>query len=205
MEARPSKSRPSPPTAHVIVVFGAGLDRAGRPSAGLEARLRRARAQAQRHPAARLLVSGGAVSHPKPEAEAMAEWLIAHGVAEARIIREAEARFTLDNAEKVADLVRTLGSRRVDLVTEAYHMPRSAALLRAAFTARALQVELLESPAPDAAPSPARAAAERNKLIRDQRDQADLHRRFTPSMDVSSPGGKDPSTRNPSGGERASK
>ncbi len=135
----------------------------------------------------------------------MAEWLTAHGVTQARIVREPEARYTLDNAEKVADLVRSRGLRRVELVTEVYHMPRSAALLRAAFTARNLQVELLESPAPDAAPSSPRAASERNKLVRDQRDQAAVHRRFVRCTNGVLPEVEDPSSRNPFANRWASK
>lgn len=174
-----SKAIDTPPpdlnAEHAIVVFGAALDDAGRPGIHLRARLQQALRLAERYPSAVLVLSGGPVAHAKPEAEAMAEWLIDRKVAPERIVREPAARYTLDNAERVAPLLRALGVRTVDLVTEAFHMSRSEAVMRGALTARGLTVDLRRSPAPDATLEPGRAAKEQHKKARDLRTQAGLH------------------------------
>ncbi len=158
-----------------IVVFGSGLTEAGRPGPGLQARLRRALSLACRYTEADIIVSGGSVSHGRPEADAMAEWLVERGLAPGRIVLESEARYTLDNAERVAPLLVDRDIQRIHLVTEAFHMPRSEALMRGALQARGVSVELQGWAAPDASDPPGRAEGEAEKLVRDLRAQADLH------------------------------
>ena len=117
------------PSHRAIVVFGAATQADGRPSPKLEARLEAALDEAVQDPAAILIVSGGPVTGPA-EGPLMAEWLSARGVDPARIIVEPKARYTLDNAERVAPLVAACGAREVTLVTSDSHMPRSLGLLR---------------------------------------------------------------------------
>jgi uncharacterized SAM-binding protein YcdF (DUF218 family) len=134
---------------HAIVVFGAAVDRSGRPRRPLVRRLRRALAEATRDPAALVVVSGGALGGRPAEAAAMHAWLVAEGVDPARILLEPHARSTFDNASLCAALVAGAGVRRVTLVTEGYHMPRARLLLSRALARRGVRVPVQASAAPD--------------------------------------------------------
>lgn len=79
----------------------------------------------------------------------MRDWLVAEGLDVARVIVEAEARSTLENARHCADLVAAGGFQRVTLVTERFHMLRARSLLVRALGMRGLRVELRISAAPD--------------------------------------------------------
>jgi uncharacterized SAM-binding protein YcdF (DUF218 family) len=130
------------------VVFGCPVRSDGAPTSALGRRLGRALELAVGDPAATLIVSGGAVIGPC-EAQAMARWLEERGVDAARILREEAARDTLENAVFSAALVRQLGAREVSLVTERYHIARSAALLRAALRRSGVPARVHPAPAPD--------------------------------------------------------
>lgn len=56
------------------------------------------------------MLSGAAVRGRFTEAEAMRRWLVGNGVAAHRITMEPSARFTLENAELSAALVRNMGA-----------------------------------------------------------------------------------------------
>lgn len=113
---------------NVIVVFGAATLPSGRPGPSLTARLNQALREARRDVKAPIIVSGGAVKGPA-EGPAMERWLVAHGVRRERIIVEAEALYTLDNAMRVAPLIAGLKASCVKLVTSDFHMRRSQTLL----------------------------------------------------------------------------
>jgi uncharacterized SAM-binding protein YcdF (DUF218 family) len=77
-----------------------------------------------------VIVAGGTTwreRDARPEAEVGAEALAAFGVPSERIIREGTSRTTWENAREVAVLLGggAGGSRRVALVTSAWHMPRA--------------------------------------------------------------------------------
>lgn len=76
--------------------------------------------------------SGGHDALGYSYADVMARTLVEEGVAEQDIWREGRARSTYESAVNVATLLRGKGIRRIVLVTEGYHMPRSAALFRRA-------------------------------------------------------------------------
>lgn len=61
-----------------------------------------------------------------PEAEVMRQWLLRLGVSESMIYVENAARNTWENAALTQTLLDKAGIRRVLLVTNAWHMPRSA-------------------------------------------------------------------------------
>lgn len=95
-------------------------------------RLRHAAKLAQRYPEARVLVSGGQAfenGSGRSEADAMAALLMEFGVAQGRIVREANSRTTAQNADFVAAQV---GTRTWLLVTSAFHMPRAMGSFRKA-------------------------------------------------------------------------
>ncbi|SMC21363.1 Uncharacterized SAM-binding protein YcdF, DUF218 family [Andreprevotia lacus DSM 23236] len=80
-----------------IIVLGSGLD-GDRPSPMLQARLNRARQLAGQYPHAVLVVSGGqGLSEAVSEADAMRTDLLAHGIADSRILREDRSTSTQEN------------------------------------------------------------------------------------------------------------
>lgn len=135
--------------AHVILVFGAAVDHDGRPGGPLARRLRCALAEAGADPLASVIVSGGHVHGRPAEAPAMRDWLVAEGLAAARIVVEGAAKSTYENARHCANLIADQGFRRITLVTERYHIMRSRLLLARALAERGLRVELRMSAAPD--------------------------------------------------------
>jgi uncharacterized SAM-binding protein YcdF (DUF218 family) len=78
-------------------------------------------------PGSKLLLSGGAVFDPVPEAEVMARIAGLLGVKPQDIILETDSRDTQDQANNIAAM---MGRERFILVTSAVHMPRSMALFR---------------------------------------------------------------------------
>jgi uncharacterized SAM-binding protein YcdF (DUF218 family) len=78
-------------------------------------------------PGSKLLLSGGGVFDPVPEAAVMARVAGVLGVKPQDIRLETESRDTADQTRIVADL---LGRERFILVTSAAHMPRAMALFR---------------------------------------------------------------------------
>ena len=78
-------------------------------------------------PGSKLLLSGGRVFDPVPEAEVMAQIAELLGVKPQDISLESDSRDTADQAEIIAKMI---GRERFILVTSAFHMPRSMALFR---------------------------------------------------------------------------
>jgi uncharacterized SAM-binding protein YcdF (DUF218 family) len=78
-------------------------------------------------PGSRLLLSGGAISDPVPEAEVMARIAIILGVNPEDISLEKDSWDTAAEAEIIAKMI---GPEKIILVTSAAHMPRSMALFR---------------------------------------------------------------------------
>ena len=78
-------------------------------------------------PGSKLLLSGGGVFDPVPEAEVMAQIAGLLGVKPQDISLETDSRDTADQAEIIAEKI---GRERFILVTSAVHMPRSMALFR---------------------------------------------------------------------------
>jgi uncharacterized SAM-binding protein YcdF (DUF218 family) len=82
----------------------------------------------QRHlPGCKLLLSGGAVFQPVPEAEVMAGAARELGVSEKDMVLESASRDTEEQARRIRNIV---GRDKFILVTSAAHMPRSMALFR---------------------------------------------------------------------------
>ena len=78
-------------------------------------------------PGSKLLLSGGGVFDPVPEAEVMAQIAGLLGVKPQDISLETDSRDTADQAKIVAEMI---GREKFILVTSAVHMPRSMALFR---------------------------------------------------------------------------
>lgn len=82
--------------------------------------------------APRILVTGGVVGIQgpagQPEADMMADILVAMGVPEEAILKERASQNTIQNAENSREILAAEGIERIVLVTSAMHMPRSAAI-----------------------------------------------------------------------------
>lgn len=114
-----------------IVVFGAAVAADGTPSAALARRLEAATRAAAEFPASRVLVTGGAVHSPVPEAPVMAAALVDAGLARERLVVEDQARTTWESATRIAGLLADRGdAKAVVLVTSGYHTPRCRLFLR---------------------------------------------------------------------------
>lgn len=79
--------------------------------------------------APRVIVSGGTSISGQTEAQAMEQFLTELGVPDRAILRDDNARNTIEN---IAEVRRLVGDERVALVTSAYHMPRAMRLARLA-------------------------------------------------------------------------
>jgi len=114
-----------------IVVLGSPLARGGRLTDILEERV--AAAAALYHAGGgRHVVATGGVTHgaPRAEADALAEGLVAAGIPD--VLVERDALTTAENAQLTARLLEPLGARRVWLVTQPFHGRRAALLFRRA-------------------------------------------------------------------------
>lgn len=109
-----------------VVVLGAQVD-GTTPSIMLEERLLRAESYLEEHPEAPCIVSGGQGSGEQiSEAEAMADWLEAHGISADRIFLEAESTSTAENLRFSAALIRRENlSPSVVIVTNEFHECRA--------------------------------------------------------------------------------
>jgi uncharacterized SAM-binding protein YcdF (DUF218 family) len=110
-------------------VFGAGVRPDGSPSQPLARRIDLAAELAERHPQARLFLSGAVGQNPPSEAAVMAAAL-GHRVDRARLILDEESRDTLQTARAAAAYARSAGLVRAIACTERYHQPRARMLLR---------------------------------------------------------------------------
>lgn len=112
------------------MVLGAAVWSGGRPSAAMRRRVERAADLFHSGAAPRLLVTGGLGRHPPAEAEVMAR--IAEGlrVPRAVILKEGRARTTWESARYCYSILRELGSGRVLLVTDDWHLPRALLAFR---------------------------------------------------------------------------
>ncbi len=78
-------------------------------------------------PGSKVLLSGGGVYDPVPEAEVMARIAVLLGVKPEDITLERDSR---DTEQEAAIIAKMVGARQFILVTSAAHMPRSVALFK---------------------------------------------------------------------------
>ncbi len=126
--ARDESSSP----AGVALVLGAGL-RGERMTLTLARRMQVAAAYLRAHPRVTALVSGGqGAGESRTEAAAMADYLVAHGVAPERIVREERSTSTWENLRFSQELLRELPGppAPVLIVTSDFHVPRALLLGR---------------------------------------------------------------------------
>lgn len=112
------------------IVLGAMLRPDGSPSPAMERRVARGVALLAEGRVRHLLMSGGPVGHPTPEAWAMRDLALAVGVPAAQIVVEDRSRNTIENARLSAPLAAARGWRRLLVVSDAYHLPRALYVFR---------------------------------------------------------------------------
>ncbi|MGL4174547.1 MAG: SanA/YdcF family protein [Dermatophilaceae bacterium] len=119
---------PDAPSAPVVLVLGAGLDAAGRPSPYLAARLDVAAELVENGRARVALVSGDNRFVDYDEPTAMLDGLVERGVPASAIVRDFAGRDTYDSCVRAR---RIFGVDRVLVVSQGYHLPRAVAICRA--------------------------------------------------------------------------
>ncbi|MFO1128438.1 MAG: YdcF family protein [Rhodospirillales bacterium] len=80
--------------------------------------------------AGHLVLSGGSIGPPPPEAHLMRQIALDLGVDEDRIVVEDTSRNTFENAVYTGAFIRRRGWRRVVVVTDAYHLRRALYIFR---------------------------------------------------------------------------
>lgn len=116
--------------ADVLVVLGARVLPGGEPSAALRARVEKAVALYRQGLAPRLLFSGGEGVHPPSEARVMLELALGLGVPSEACLLEERSHSTEQNARFSSELLRSLGARRVVVVSDPYHLLRARQYFR---------------------------------------------------------------------------
>lgn len=114
-----------------IVIFGAAVRPDGTPSGAMRLRVEAALETGRRLKQPLYVPTGGQGRYGAPEAQVMADALVAAGIAPDDILQEPTAVNTLRSALACAALLGR-GRRRVYVATSAYHMPRCVVLLRLA-------------------------------------------------------------------------
>jgi uncharacterized SAM-binding protein YcdF (DUF218 family) len=114
----------------VVVVLGARVLPGGQPSPALQARIEKAVELYHQGLAPRLLFSGGVGVHPPSEARVMRELAVRLGVPSEACLLEEQSHSTEQNARFSADVLRSLGARRVVVVSDPYHLLRARQYFR---------------------------------------------------------------------------
>lgn len=109
----------------VAIILGARLHDDGTPSPALARRVAHGIGLAQGGVARALVMSGGPTSPAGPEARVMRDLALAAGIAPERVVVEDCALNTIQNALFTAPLIRRHGWRRVLVVTDSFHVPRT--------------------------------------------------------------------------------
>ena len=116
--------------ADALVVLGARVLSGGMPSGALIARVEKAVELYQRGIAPRLVFSGGVGVNPPSEAQVMRSLAVQLGVPAEACLLEEQSHSTEQNARYSAELLRSLGARRVVVVSDPYHLLRARQYFR---------------------------------------------------------------------------
>lgn len=114
----------------VLVVLGARVLPGGHPSPALQARIEKAVELYHQGLAPRLLFSGGVGVNPPSEARVMRDLAVRLGVPSEACLLEERSHSTEQNARFSADVLRSLGARRVVVVSDPYHLLRARQYFR---------------------------------------------------------------------------
>ncbi|WP_043744201.1 YdcF family protein [Paramagnetospirillum magneticum] len=128
MSAAPVDSPVAPFDA--AIVLGAMVRPDGSPSPALVRRVEHGVRLAAGGHVRHLLMSGGPVRHATPEAHVMRDLAVASGIPPGRVHVETSSVNTIGNALMSRPLVEAKGWKRLLVVTDACHMPRTLYVFR---------------------------------------------------------------------------
>jgi len=117
--------------AGVVVVLGCGIFPDGRLSLSLKTRLDAAYDYLDAHPDTLCVVTGGqGGNEPRPEADAMKDYLVSRGIEADRIHTDTTSTSTEENLQNALAIMRRLGveDRLVAVATNDYHVYRATLL-----------------------------------------------------------------------------
>jgi uncharacterized SAM-binding protein YcdF (DUF218 family) len=109
-----------------IIVLGYKADSDGNPTPRQLARVNEAVREYMRGVAPRLILTGGAAANQFVEAQVMARVAQSEGIPESAIFVEPRAEDTIQNACFAVRIMKQHGWRSAEVVSSAYHLPRSA-------------------------------------------------------------------------------
>ena len=120
-----SSAASTPPAGlDCLVVLGAGLRPDGTPTETLRYRLDAALAYLEENPETACIVSGGqGFGETRTEADAMAEYLVEHGLDESRVTKEERSTTTAENVRYSSELLAP--GAEVAIVTNDFHLYRA--------------------------------------------------------------------------------
>nr|WP_297171934.1 YdcF family protein [uncultured Agathobaculum sp.] len=122
------RADPAAAQADYLLVLGARVNPDGQPSAALAARLDTAYDFMQAHPDVIAILCGGqGDNEPRPEAEAMYEYLTDKGMDGSRLMLEDESSNTIQNIANARTLIGE--GHRTAVVTSDYHLARARMLM----------------------------------------------------------------------------
>lgn len=121
---------PSKVEYDVAIVLGAKVLPDGSPSPALARRVAHAVGLARAGRVGNLLMSGGPVGHPIPEAVVMRDLAVADGVAPDSVHVEDRSLNTITNARFTVPILAARGWSRVAVVTDSYHLARALYIFR---------------------------------------------------------------------------
>ena len=116
--------------ADAVVVLGAKVAASGVAGAAIRRRVAHAVRVAAERRIDVLLLSGGNAGPGPSEAEVMRQLVLAHGIADERIVTEERSRNTFENGVYTGRIMRDRGWRRLMIVTDAWHMRRALYVFR---------------------------------------------------------------------------
>lgn len=121
-------SDPYPSKSDAIIVLGCPARDDGQPSSTMKARVKKAVELFYEGYAPTIIFSGAAVSNEFVEAEVMASYAKTLGVPESVLIRETEARDTIQNVRNSVKIMREYHWHSALVVTSPYHTRRTREL-----------------------------------------------------------------------------
>lgn len=122
---------PCPVDAYdVAIILGAALRDDGSPSPAMARRVGHGVELLRTGRAGALLMTGGPTNSTMPEARVMRDLALAAGVPATQVHVEERALNTIQNALFTAPLVHANGWRRLLVVTDSFHRPRTAYIFR---------------------------------------------------------------------------
>lgn len=109
-----------------IIVLGYKADSDGNPTPRQLARVTEGVREYMRGVAPRLILTGGPVANSFVEARVMARVASSEGIPDSAIFVEPQAQDTIQNACYAVRIMKAHGWRSAEVVSSAYHLPRSA-------------------------------------------------------------------------------